>query len=464
MVDRSAPCAPWETKAARSSARRVGDLRDQRRVARDRVLASVRFAGGYVPAIARRREPQQITAFSDSAVQPSVSPGRADAHVRPRFRQQPQYRRRGLREDAAERRTFTADPRWSPEDDPGLFAPTALALPIPLSRVNSPGTHGLCRCSADSREPGCRMRADFAGSTRHICCSPRSNPEYIWRSSRRPRAGLNHGMSMFRNPAAAWRIGLYLSPDGKSVLVTQMNSGGMVACRLIPFQGGDPRVVGPPTGNAHTPPGRQTDAGCISPSNATGGFQIWRQAFPDGSPEQLTFGPTEAEGLAVAPDGHSLYTSIGLSRRTVHVNVDGDDHAVSGEGDATLPMWGDGFPTSVFSSDGKKLFYLVRTGQTISGAFGGGELWSDRSRPWLERGLYCQVCSSRALTCRRMAELSCSQPPMRDRQIAHLDVAARSAFLSEAARSRRSARPGVRGPRTMFTFGRREVPSSICSA
>ena len=31
----------------------------------------------------------------------------------------------------------------------------------------------------------------------------------------------------------------YRSPDGRYVLVTQMNSGGMVACRLIPFEGGE---------------------------------------------------------------------------------------------------------------------------------------------------------------------------------------------------------------------------------
>jgi hypothetical protein len=111
-------------------------------------------------------------------------------------------------------------------------------------------------------------------------------------------------------------------------------------------------------------------------SNATGGFQIWRQAVPDGTPEQVTFGPTEAEGLAVSPDGRSLYTSIGLSRQTVNVHVDGRDRPVSGEGDATLPMWGDGFPTSLFSADGTKLFYLVRSGQASGRGFGGGELWS----------------------------------------------------------------------------------------
>ena len=33
--------------------------------------------------------------------------------------------------------------------------------------------------------------------------------------------------------------------------------------------------------------------------------------FPNGAPEQITFDPTEEEGIAVAPDGNSLVTSVG---------------------------------------------------------------------------------------------------------------------------------------------------------
>ena len=38
-----------------------------------------------------------------------------------------------------------------------------------------------------------------------------------------------------------------------------------------------------------------------------------------------------------------------------------------------LPAWGDGFPKSVFSPDGNKLYYLVQKGPQRG--FGGGELW-----------------------------------------------------------------------------------------
>jgi hypothetical protein len=47
------------------------------------------------------------------------------------------------------------------------------------------------------------------------------------------------------------------------------------------------------------------------------GFHLWRQRYPNGSPEQITFGPTEEEGIAVAPDGRSLVTSAGIRQFSV---------------------------------------------------------------------------------------------------------------------------------------------------
>jgi len=168
----------------------------------------------------------------------------------------------------------------------------------------------------------------------------------------------------------------YLSPDGTVVLVTEMDSGGMIPCRIVPFDGSsEGRGVGPATGQcthaAWSPDGRWM----YFTSDASGSFQIWRQRFLDGKPEQLTFGPTEAEGLAVSPDGRSLVTSIGLAQDAVFVSENGNDRQVSAEGNAILPAWGDGFPTSVFSPDGQKLYYLVRTQTGGSRGFGGGELW-----------------------------------------------------------------------------------------
>jgi len=179
----------------------------------------------------------------------------------------------------------------------------------------------------------------------------------------------------------------YLSPDGKQVLVTEMDKGGMIPCRLVPYDASSRGVVvGPATGQcthaAWSPDGRWM----YFTSNAGGSFQLYRQRFPDGTPEQLTSGPTEVEGLAVAPDGRSVVSSVGLAQRSIWIHENGRDRQVTVEGDAMFPAWGDGFPTSVFSPDGKKLYYLVASGPKQG--FRSGELWvADLSRGSNERVL-----------------------------------------------------------------------------
>ena len=42
-------------------------------------------------------------------------------------------------------------------------------------------------------------------------------------------------------------------------------------------------------------------------SNAGGEYHIWRQRYPDGTPEQITFGPTEQEGTAITSDGKHVW-------------------------------------------------------------------------------------------------------------------------------------------------------------
>ena len=179
----------------------------------------------------------------------------------------------------------------------------------------------------------------------------------------------------------------YLSPDGKSVLITEMDKGGMIPCRLVPYDGANKgRVVGPGTGQC-THAGWSPDGRWMYfTSNASGSFQIWRQRFPNGEPEQLTNGPTQAEGLAIAPDGTSVISSIGLAQRSVWISENGAERQVSTEGDAHFVQWGDGFPTSVFSPDGTKLYYLVSNGP--SKGFSSGELWvADLGRKSSERVL-----------------------------------------------------------------------------
>jgi serine/threonine protein kinase len=166
----------------------------------------------------------------------------------------------------------------------------------------------------------------------------------------------------------------YPSPDGTSILVVEMNErGAFVPCRLLPAEGNSPgKQVGPP-GAACTFAGWSPDgAWMYFSSNAGGGFHTWRQRFPDGTPEQITSGPTEEEGIAVAPDGRSLLTAVGLSQSSVWAHDSRGDRQISLEGEAYQPR---------FTPDGKKLLYRIRSGNST-------ELWvadldSNRTEPLL---------------------------------------------------------------------------------
>jgi Tol biopolymer transport system component len=150
------------------------------------------------------------------------------------------------------------------------------------------------------------------------------------------------------------------SPDSKSILIVEMNeSAAIVPCRLVPMDGKSPgQQVGPP-GGACTFAGWSRDGTWMYFSSDAGGvFHTWRQRFPDGLPEQITSGPTDEEGIAVAPDG-SLLTAVGARQSSVWVHDSRGDRQISLEGQAFAPR---------FAPDGKKLCYLVRTGNS-------SELW-----------------------------------------------------------------------------------------
>jgi len=108
----------------------------------------------------------------------------------------------------------------------------------------------------------------------------------------------------------------YRSPDGKWVLVVWMSTeGGWEPCRLVPFDGSSAgKAVGPPNSGC-TYAGWSPDGKWMYFSSETAGsFHTWRQGFPDGTPEQITSGVNEEEGVAVALDGRSLITSVGGGR------------------------------------------------------------------------------------------------------------------------------------------------------
>ena len=143
----------------------------------------------------------------------------------------------------------------------------------------------------------------------------------------------------------------YLSPDGRSVLAVEMDHNFFwMPCRLVGADGSPGRQIGPSGGGctfaAWSPDGRWM----YFTSNAGGTNHIWRQRFPDGPPEQITSGPTEEEGIAMAPDGRSFVTAVAVQ------NVSAWLHDPNGERQILL----EGNTVNVrFTADGKKLFYKV---------------------------------------------------------------------------------------------------------
>ena len=147
-------------------------------------------------------------------------------------------------------------------------------------------------------------------------------------------------------PANAWPICLP-SPTADGCSLLRWTASEIIACRIVPFDGSNEiRVVGPPAGaclsGAWSPDGKW-----IYLTARTDTFHIWRQRFPDGKPEQFTFGPTSQEGIAMAPDGKSLITSVGSEDRSVWLHDKDGDHPISSEGNTSLPR---------FSSDTQSLF------------------------------------------------------------------------------------------------------------
>jgi Tol biopolymer transport system component len=160
----------------------------------------------------------------------------------------------------------------------------------------------------------------------------------------------------------------YLSPDQESILAVEMSaSGPFTPCLLLPMKAATPgaraaaQQVGPSgecTAAAWSPDGKWMYF--VAATN--GASHLWRQRFPHGAPEQITMGPSEEQGLAMAPDGQSLITSVGIRKSSVWMHDASGEHPLSPEGSATSPK---------FSRDGKRVYYMLRKNNS-----GSAELWS----------------------------------------------------------------------------------------
>ena len=151
-----------------------------------------------------------------------------------------------------------------------------------------------------------------------------------------------------------------LSPDGRSVLVVEMNDvDAWVPCRIVAFDAsGDARQAGPDGAcgaAAWSPDGRWM----YFSVQQDGHTQLWRQRYPDGSPQQITFGPDDHEGVAVFPDG-SLATSIGIAESAVWVKTADGEYPITSSGKASPAVTQGMSSRPLFSRDGRRLYYLLR--------------------------------------------------------------------------------------------------------
>ena len=158
----------------------------------------------------------------------------------------------------------------------------------------------------------------------------------------------------------------YPSPDRASAILIEMDASGWVPCRVVPLDGTSRGMPVGPTHSQCTDAAWSPDGKWIFVSANVGkGFHIWRQRIPGGEPEQITTGGTEEEGVALAPDGRSMVTSVGTTQSTLWVNDSRGERQITSQGYPAAPT---------FSADGKRLYYLSSpTNQNFISGSGG--LW-----------------------------------------------------------------------------------------
>jgi Tol biopolymer transport system component len=148
----------------------------------------------------------------------------------------------------------------------------------------------------------------------------------------------------------------HASPDRRWALVIEMDHQPIwQPCRVVPLDGSSAgRQVGPRgfcTGAGWSPDG----SWMYFTAAVDEKHHVWRQRFPDGQPEQLTFGPSEEDGIAIGEDG-SLITSIGMEHSAIWMHDRDGDHPLSSEGSVVMRIGTASLPS--FSADARSIYYL----------------------------------------------------------------------------------------------------------
>jgi DNA-binding winged helix-turn-helix (wHTH) protein/Tol biopolymer transport system component len=160
----------------------------------------------------------------------------------------------------------------------------------------------------------------------------------------------------------------YPSPDHRWILVVEMDENGDWApCRLVSLDGkSQTRSVGP-TGACASAAWSPDGSWMYFAASLEGHSHLWRQHFPGGSPEQITFGPTDQEGVAVEKTGRALITSVGVHESNLWIHDENGERPLSSEGEVVAYS-----SPPTFSKDDKTLYYLLKHPSQAAGA----ELWS----------------------------------------------------------------------------------------
>jgi DNA-binding winged helix-turn-helix (wHTH) protein/Tol biopolymer transport system component len=314
----------------------------------------------------RHRRPQrymQLTDFTDSAVAPALSPdGHMVAFIRggDGFLTSDQIYVKMLPNGEARRVTDDPRPKY------GLaFSPDGAEIAYTVLETSVFSTYAV---SALGGEPHLLLK-NAAGlvwlDPQHLLFSEiRSGIHLGVVTATQTRSGLRE--LYFPAHERGMAHDAYPSPDRHWALVVEMDGNGNWApCRLIGLEGQSPsRVVGPNgacISAAWSPDGRWM----YFTAWVEGQSHIWRQHFPEGEPEQITFGPTEEDGIAMEPDGRALITSVGVHESSLWIHDERGERPLSSEGEVV--GWSS---PPAFSPDGSIVYYLLRRGESSD-----AELW-----------------------------------------------------------------------------------------
>jgi serine/threonine protein kinase len=307
---------------------------------------------------------EQLTNFADSATAPSLSPdGRTVAFIRggtPFLTRSGQIWVKQLPNGEAVQLTNDPQPKLAP-----AFTPDGARVAYTLRQSGADEGWNTWTVPVSGGQ-STRMLPNAAAVTwidgRHILFSellPNSTIHMALKTSTQDRADARSVYVPAHERGMAHYS--YISPDRASVLVVEMTAtGGWGPCRLVPFDSSSAgRHVGPAgecRSAAWSPDGRWMYFSAL----VDGVSHLWRQRFPNGAPEPLTSGSaTEEEGVAVAPDGASLITSVGRRQSSVWLHDPRGERLLSAEGFAFDPT---------LSADGARVYYLLRrtgTGGTV---------------------------------------------------------------------------------------------------